>query len=162
MRTCLMSLALLTLAGAAPALAQTLAPGAPIVDTKGQPDGTVVAVADGTATVRTDRHETRIPLTSIRIEETGGVVGMTQAELNAGVDRVIAQLAAAIAPGSTVYDPAGGLAGTIGAVEGDLVLLRLPSAREVRLPRNAFSMGRRGLLVGMTAAQIEAQIPKSG
>ena len=157
-----MAFSVLALAGAAPALAQTLAPGAAIVDTKGQPVGTVVAVNGDVATVRTDRHELRMPLSSIRVDKTNGVVAMTQAELNAGVDQAIAKMAAAIAPGATIYDPAGGIVGTIGAVEADLVTVRLPSTREVRLPRNSFSMGRLGLLVGTTAAQMEAQLPQGG
>lgn len=162
MKTCWMALSALALAGAAPVAAQTLAPGAAIVDTKGQPVGTVVAVNGDAATIRTDRHEVRMPLASIRVDANNGVVAMTQAELNAGVDQAMAQMAAALSPGATVYDPAGGVVGTIGAVEGELVTVRLPSAREARLPRNAFSMGRRGLLVGTTAAQMEAQLQQGG
>lgn len=143
---------------AAPALAQSLAPGAQIVDTQGRPVGTVTAVSGDAATVRTDRHEVRLPLASIRVEKTGGVVAMTQAELNADVDRAMAQMAAALAPGAIVYDPAGGVASTIVAVASDLVTLKLPGEQEVRLPKPAFSQGRRGLLIGMTAAQLAAQV----
>jgi preprotein translocase subunit YajC len=141
-----------------PALAQGLAAGAPIVDTQGRPVGTVTAVSGDAATVRTDRHEVRLPLASIRVEKTGGVVGMTQAELNADVERAMAQMASALAPGATVFDPAGGVAGTIVAVADDLVTLKLPGEQEVRLPKSAFSQGRRGLLIGTTAAQLAAQV----
>lgn len=162
MKTWWIAAAAVTLAGAAPAAAQTLAPGGAIVDTAGQPVGTVVAVTGDAATIRTDRHEIRLPVASIRVEKTGGVVGMTQAELNASYDKALAEMAAAMAPGAPVYDPAGGVVGTIGAIESELVTLRLPSTREVRLPRTAFSLGRRGLLVGVTAAQLEAQLPQGG
>jgi preprotein translocase subunit YajC len=161
-KTWLIAAAAVTLAGAAPVAAQTLAPGAAIVDTQGQPVGTVVAVAGDAATVRTDRHEIRLPLSSIRAEGNGGVIAMTQAELNAGYDKAVAEMAAALAPGAPIYDPAGGVTGTVGAVEGELVTVKLPSDREVRLPRNAFSLGRRGLLVGVTAAQLEAQLQQGG
>lgn len=149
----------LLLSTAPAALAQSLAPGAAIVDPQGQPVGTVTAVRGDAVTIRTDRHEVRLPLASIRVEKTGGVVGMTQAELNADVEQAMAQLAAAFTAGATVYDPAGQIVGTVGDSEQNLVTLRLASAREVRLPREAFSLGRRGLVVGLTAAQIEAQLP---
>lgn len=149
----------LLLSAAPAALAQTLAPGTAIVDPQGQPVGTVTAVRGDAVTVRTDRHEVRLPLASIRVDKTNGVVGMTQAELNADVDRAMAQLSTALTAGATVYDPAGQIVGTIGESAENLITLRLASTREVRLPREAFSLGRRGVVVGLTAAQIEAQLP---
>lgn len=148
---------------ASPLLAQAPAPqvaaGTAITGPAGQPVGTVVSVVGTDAVVRTDKYDVRVPIASIRVDAKGAVIGMTRDQLNAGIEDALAKVNQLLVVGAPVYDPAGGIAGNVDTVENQFVTLKLPSGKTVRLDRSGFSMGRNGLLIGLTAAQIEAQLP---
>lgn len=63
--------------------------------------------------------------------------------------------APSLAPGATVYDPAGGVVGTIESVVGDIVVVSTGS-NKVSLAKNVFGTGPKGPIVATTKAQLDA------
>ena len=68
---------------------------------------------------------------------------------------------AEIAVGDTVNDPQGGKVGTVTATSGDLVTVSTANAK-AQLPKKAFARADTGLVIGMTAAQLEAAAKAAG
>ena len=66
-----------------------------------------------------------------------------------------------IAVGDTVNDPQGGKVGTVTATSGDLVTVATANAK-AQLPKKAFARSDTGLVIGMTAAQLEAAAKAAG
>ena len=132
-----------------------IAPGMQVVDPAGNPVGTVTSVSGGELVVRTDRHEVRLPATSFTPHEGKLLFGMTGAELNAETDAALAAAAAAIAVGAEVRDSAGAVAGTIDALDESTVTLKLVSGELVRLPRDAVAGSQDGVVLGVTAAELQ-------
>lgn len=162
---------------AAPALAQTSAPapatapatapvnvtvGATVVDTANAPVGTIEAVANGAATISTGTTKAALPLTAFAQGPNGLVIAMTRADLEAAV---ASAKPAEIAVGATVSGPQGGKVGTVESVSGDLVTVATATTK-VQLPKKAFAQGPDGLVIGMTAEQLDAAAkaaaPKKG
>ncbi len=146
-------------AAPAAAAAVTLAPGAAVTGPSGNPVGTVVSVDGPNAIVRTDKYDVALPISSMRVEATGAVVGVTREELNAGVEQAMAKVNQLFVAGSPVYGPAGNAVGNIDVVEAEFVTLKLTGGQSVRLPRSGFAAGPNGLMIGLTEDQIKAQLP---
>jgi hypothetical protein len=68
---------------------------------------------------------------------------------------------AEIAVGDTVNDPQGAKVGTVTATNGDLITVSTPNAK-AQLPKKAFARADTGLVIGMTAAQLEAAAKAAG
>lgn len=158
-----LTLAAAALALAAPAYGQTpaaaqaaISAGAVVKDTAGGNVGTIVATDAGFATVKTDRHEVRLPATSFTKVDTGYIIAMTQVELNAAVEKSLAEAAASLAAGAVVRDPQGGTVGTVEAVDAEFVTVKLAKT-SVKLPRAAVAVGPTGPVIGNTAAELEAK-----
>ncbi len=145
----------LALGLAVPAAAQVAA-GTAVKDTSGGTVGTVVKVDGDHYLVKTDRHEVRLPATSFTKVEGGLLFGLTQAQLNAEVDKAKAAAQASIVVGAKVTGAAGADVGTIEAVDADTVTLKLLSGAAVRLPRAAVAAGASGVVTGGTLAELEA------
>lgn len=159
MKLVLRSIAVLSLTAAlpmVPSFAQTA--GQQVVDTSGATVGTVVRVDGGNVIVKTDKHEVALPKTSFTPNESKLLFGMTQAQLNAEVEKNLAAAEALIAPGATVKGSAGAVVGTIDAVDAEFVTLKLQSGALVRLPRKAVAAGNGEVLIGMTADELQAQV----
>lgn len=150
-------------AAAQPALAAAaqIAAGAKVSDTKGGVVGTITAVDGEFVTLKTDKHEARVPAASFTAVEGGLLFGMTQAEFNADIEKSIVDPKTLMKVGATVRDTAGGLVGTIEAVEADLATVKLPNL-VVKLPVNVFAASGNDLIIGSTAAELEAQVQATG
>jgi hypothetical protein len=142
-------------AATVPAMAAVTA-GAVVKDTSGGVVGTIVKVEGDQLTLKTDKHEVRLPVASFTATDGGALFGMTQAQLNAEVDKTAAAAAAQIVVGATVKGAAGATVGTIEALDAQLVTLKLTSGKSVRLPRSAVGGGPTGPVIGLTAEEIEA------
>jgi preprotein translocase subunit YajC len=125
-------------------------------DTKGGSVGSVARVDGQFVVVKTDKHEVRLPATSFTPHEGALLFGMTRDQLNADVEKSLAAAAAKIAPGATVTGTAGGAVGTITAVDDQTVTIKLASGNLVRVPRTGVAAGPNGVVVGATAADLEA------
>ncbi len=164
-----MRVAMMFLAGsamiAAPALAQTAAApatapapvnvtvGASVSDTAGGTVGTIESVANGSATVNTGVAKAAIPVASFAQGPNGLVMAMTKAQLEAAV--AAAAKPAQITVGATISDTQGGKVGTVAAVSGDLVTVATATTK-AQLPKTAFAQGPSGLVIAMTASELDA------
>jgi preprotein translocase subunit YajC len=158
-RKILIALSLSAAALSAPALAQPpvgISAGMTVKDTAGGTVGTVARVDGGYVIVKTDKHEVRLPANSFTPHEGALLFGMTQAQLNAEVEKSLAAAAAKIAPGAAVTGTAGAAVGTITAVDDQTVTIKLASGNLVRVPRTGVASGPNGVVVGATAADLEA------
>lgn len=151
-----MSAASLLLPLAAPALAQgSLRVGATVTDPAGGTVGTITAIDGANLTLRTDRHDVPLPVSSFTATDNAVLFGMTQAELNAAVDAAQARAAAAFAVGAIVKDRNGAVLGPVQALDAETVTIQLSNGL-VRLPRSALAAGQDGLVTGATLAELQA------
>ena len=155
MRLAIVSLAFASMTFAAPSVAQTA--GMQVVDTSGGAVGTVVSVSGDNVVIKTDKHQVALPKTSFTAHEGKLLFGMTQAQLNAETEKSLAAAAASIAAGATVKGTGGAVVGTIDAVDADTVTIKLQSGSLIRVPRSGVAPGADGVVVGLTAAELEAQ-----
>jgi hypothetical protein len=137
-----------------------IAVGTNIVDDAGNPVGSIVSIQGSDVIVRTDRHEARIPRSSLWVNRGRVVLSMTRAQLNAAVDRLAppAQAQSApvqIAPGIVVRGIEGAVAGTIEAVEQDNITLRLTSGQSLSIPRSAVGATAQGGVISITAEELQ-------
>ena len=160
MKLVLRSIAVASLTAAvpmAPSLAQSV--GQSVVDTTGAPVGTVVSVDGANVIVKTDKHQVTLPKTSFTPNEGKLLFGMTQAQLNAEIEKTQAEAAKAVAVGATVKGSAGTPVGTIDALDAEFVTLKLQSGSLIRLPLNAVAGTPNGdVVIGLTAEELEAQV----
>jgi preprotein translocase subunit YajC len=160
MKLVIRSIAVLSLTVAAPmapSIAQTA--GQQVVDTSGAAVGTVVRVDGGNVIVKTDKHEVALPKASFTPNEGKLLFGMTQSQLNAEVEKNLAESAKAIAPGASVKGSAGTVVGTIEAVDDETITLKLASGSLVRIPRSGVAAGNGEVVIGLTAEELQAQAP---
>ena len=143
-----------------PVVATTFGVGMAVVDSQGGVVGTITAVAADTLTVKTARHQAVLPKSSLTISEGKALFGMTQADLDASVDRTLAAKAdAALKVGATVKGRDGASVGTIDAVDAANVTIRLASGPRISIPRSGIAVDAEGGgAIGLTAAELEAQI----
>lgn len=142
----------------------TLRLGATVIDDAGGEVGTIIAISGDTVTLRTDRHEARLPVTAFRPTATTVRFGMTRAELNAAVEAAEARAEAAFAVGSPVRDRNGVTVGTVSGIDAEMVTIRLAAGR-VRVPRDGLRATRQGLAIGATLAELQAAVasdPEAG
>jgi hypothetical protein len=63
--------------------------------------------------------------------------------------------------GAAVTDPKGGKVGTVEAVAGNLVTVATATTK-AQLPKTAFAQGANGLMIAMTASELEAAVKNAG
>lgn len=163
MKSILIGIASLVLAAApmAPAHAQAgnaFAVGTVVTDASGGPVGTVTAVNGDVVTVKTDRLEANLSKSSFTPNEGKLLVGLTQAELNAAIEKDKAAAEASLAVGAEVKGTGGATLGTIDAIDAEFVTIKLASGSKVRIPRTGIAGAATGAVVGLTAEQLEAQV----
>ena len=146
----------LALAGPAFAQAGGFTVGAQVLDSSGNPVGTVTAVNGDIVTVKTDRLEANLGKASFANQDGKLYIGLTQAQLNETVEKDKAAAEASLAVGASVKDSAGAAAGTIESIDAEFVTLKLSSGKSVRIPRSGIAGSASGAVVGLTAAELEA------
>ena len=161
------ALALLIAAGAAqPALAQpvtaaTVQVGANIEDQSGAAVGTIARIDGENVAIRTDKHEVLVPAASLAKIETGYLVGATREQLNASAEQALAAAQALVTVGATVNDSQGAAIGTISALDTEFATVKLASEDEIKLPRASLAPTPTGPVIGMTLADLQAQLSAS-
>jgi preprotein translocase subunit YajC len=157
MRLILGSFAVLGLALAAPASAQSV--GMQVVDTAGAPVGTVTAIKGDNVQIKTDKHEALLPKASFTVHEGKLLFGMTQAQLDAKIEASAAASQAAIVAGATVNGTAGTAVGKIETVANGQVTIDLASGKRIEVPATALRGNADGTVtIGYTAEQLEALV----
>ena len=146
-------------ASAPPPVATTFGVGMPVVDTQGGAVGTITAVATETVTVKTAKHVAQVPKTSLTLSEGKALFGLTQADLDASVERSLATMGAGPKVGATVKGRDGASVGTIDMVEADNVTIRLSDGLRISIPRSGITVDADGGgVIGLTAAELAAQV----
>jgi preprotein translocase subunit YajC len=173
--------------GTSPAAATPAAPatpsvtaGAQVADASGGAVGTIESVSGGNAVLSTGTAKATLPLTAFAQGQNGTlVIGMTKAQVEAAVAQAgggaksassatgapAGQTAltapSSITVGATVNDTKGGVVGKVAAVSGDLVTVETANAK-AQLPKTAFAQGENGLVIAMTASELEAAAKGAG
>lgn len=142
-----------------PPVATTFGVGMPVVDTQGDAVGTITAVSTESVTVKTAKHQAELPKTSLTISEGKALFGLTQADLDASVERTLATMSSGLKVGATVKGAGGVSVGTIDAVETENVTIRLSGGLRISIPRSGIKVDAEGGgVIGLTAAELEAQV----
>lgn len=143
-----------------PPVATTFGVGMAVVDTQGDAVGTIIAVAADTITVKTSKHQAVLPKASLTISEGQALFGMTQADLDASVERTLATtLDSALKVGATVKGKGGASVGTIDTVDAASVTIRLSGGQRISIPRSGIAVDAEGSgVIGLTAEELEAQV----
>jgi hypothetical protein len=158
------ALASAAMVAASPAFAQAdgFAVGSQVLDTTSNPVGTITAVSGDVVTVKTDKLDANLGKASFAQQDGKLYIGMTQAELNAAVEKDQVAAEASLAVGAAVKDGAGASAGTIEAIDAEFVTLKLASGKSVRLPRNGIAGSSNGAVIGLSAEDLEASADGNG
>lgn len=149
----------LAFAGPAFAMAGGFTVGAEVLDSSSNPVGTITAINGDVITIKTDKVEANLGKASFAEQEGKLYIGNTQAELNALVEQANAAADASLAVGAAVKDNSGASAGTIESIDAEFVTLKLESGKSVRIPRNGIAGSPEGAVIGVAAADLEAQAP---
>lgn len=143
-------------------LAQTaseISPGTQVFDPAGGIVGTVTAVQGDTIIIKTDRLEAKLPSSSFTTAKGKLWFGMTQAQLNAATEQAVAQATASLKPGATVKGTGGAVVGTLEAIDDQFATIKLQSGKLVKIPRIGIVGSADGAVIGLTVAQLDAQLP---
>lgn len=140
---------------AAVAQSPAIVPGTQVVDTAGNPVGTIFSVKGDQLVVETDKLKVSLPANSFTPSEGKLLFALTRDQLNQQTEAALAEANAKLAAGANVYGQSGALAGTIDAIDADFVTLKLTSGKLVRLPRNGIAASDKGAVLGVSAAELE-------
>ena len=158
------ALAVASFASTLPATAQTAAfdptvmVGKTVFDPTGKPVGQVSGQRDGLLFIKTDRHETSLPIASFTFQQKKLYIAFTQAELNAEVDKTVALINGSLTPGANVKGSAGTVIGRIHSLDAQYVAIDLTSGQTIRVPRNSIAGTPNGAVIGMTLEQLQAAL----
>jgi preprotein translocase subunit YajC len=148
-------------APAPPALAQAqgaVTVGMHVTDANGGAVGTVTAIQGDNVVVKTDKHEAALPKTSFAVSEGKLLFGMTQAQLDAEIEKSVAAAQASIAAGATVKGLSGAELGKIDSVTDSGIVIALPSGKKIQVAKTGVRGNADGTVtVGLTAEQLDAQ-----
>jgi preprotein translocase subunit YajC len=156
----LVGAALLAAAPAVPAFAQSV--GMQVTDAQGGHVGTVTALKGDNVMVKTDRHEVLLPKSSFTPNAGKLLFGMTQAQLNAEIEKSSAAANAALVAGATVVGLQGTPVGTIESIDDQNATIKLASGKSVTLPRSGLRGNANGTVtIGMTVEQLNAAVDQA-
>ncbi|NNC47897.1 MAG: hypothetical protein HKO13_05640 [Sphingomonas sp.] len=168
MKSLFTAAAALSMIAAVPATAATIAqdaaqiaPGMEVVhDKTGDPVGQVVRIQGDAIIFSTDQHaEIAMPSNAFLAHEGKVLFAMTKDQINAAVAADKAKAEAAVQPGATVLGSAGTPVGTIDTIDDELVTVLLENGAKVQIPRSGTAASANGLVVGLTADELLAQVP---
>jgi hypothetical protein len=132
--------------------------GKAVLDPTGKPVGQVSGQRDGLLFIKTDRHETSLPLSSFTYQQKKLYIAFTQAELNAEVDKTVALINGSLSPGANVKGSGGAVIGKIHSLDAQYVAIDLTSGQTIRVPRNSVAGTPNGAVIGMSLEQLQAAL----
>ncbi len=137
--------------------------GVTVYDTAGGVVGTVSSVTPDAVVISTGAHDVAVPPASLGSGAKGPTMAMTKVQLDAAFvqqqDQAAAAMKAQLVAGSAVFGSDGATqVGTIKTADAQYVTLTTTKGGEAKLPITGFSSGPKGLVIGMTAAQLDAAI----
>jgi hypothetical protein len=135
-----------------------ISPGMQVVDTTGASVGTVTTVKGDTVAIKTDKYETFVPKTSFAMNAGKLTFSMTQAELNAEIEKSQAASKASLVAGATVKDMEGVEIGKIDSVNPTGVVIVLTSGQKIQVAPTGVRGNKDGTV---TAGVHAAQLPQA-
>lgn len=105
-----------------------------VSDPQDNPVGMIIAIEDGYATIKTDKHEIPLPLESYGPGDGKFHVGLSQAELNAAYERQLNAATNSIEVGKEIASVEGDVIGVIELMDEETLTIRLNSDKVVRVP----------------------------
>ena len=147
----------LALAVPGTAQAQAMNVGMQVTDSAGGRVGTVAAINGDNLLIKTDKHEVMLPKTSFTAAEGKLFFGMTQAQLDAEIEKNLAAANAAIVAGATVKGISGAPVGKIDALAEGNATIALDGGKLIRVQQAALRGNADGsVTIGYTAEQLQA------
>lgn len=162
MRLIIGTLAAVGIALASPAAAQAQAAinvGMQITDAAGGAVGTVSGIKGDNILVKTDKHEVLLPKSSFTAGGGKLLFGMTQAQLDAEIEKTASAASAAIVAGAAVKSVDGAPVGTIDSIADGKVTIALSAGQKIQVEQAGVRGNADGsVTVGLTSAQLQAQV----
>jgi preprotein translocase subunit YajC len=147
---------------AAPAAAQAPAGinvGMLVTDAAGGRVGTVAAINGDNLLIKTDKHEVMLPKASFTAAEGKLFFGMTQAQLDAEIEKNLAAASASVAAGATVKGLTGTAVGKIDSIADGNATISLESGKLIQVQQTALRGNPYGsVTIGYTAEQLAALV----
>jgi preprotein translocase subunit YajC len=166
MRLIVGTLTAVGIALASPAIAQVQAGvtvGMQVTDAAGGTVGIVTGIKGDNIQVKTDKHDALLPKSSFTVANGKLLFGMTQAQLDAEIEKSLAAANSAIVAGATVNGTGGAKVGTIDSVVDGKVTITLEGGKKIAVPQEGVRGNADGTVtIGYTAAQLEALVQNSG
>ena len=132
--------------------------GATVMDQAGNVVGTIDSVDSSGAVLNTGKVKAKLALASFAATPKGPIIALTKDQVEAQVGQASTQaLDQALVVGAVVHGPQGAQIGTVESITGDQVVVATPKAK-AQLTKSAFAADSRGLIIGMTQAQLDAAI----
>lgn len=136
-----------------------LSVGTVIYDPQGGEVGKIDSMTNDAVVIDTGAHKATLPKSAFGSSAKGPTVTITKAQIDtqiaAALEKAAAELNALLVPGAEVRGKSGALVGTVKAVNGDQVVIDR-AAGPVSLTRAAFGASPQGLVISMTAAELDA------
>lgn len=138
--------------------------GSQVFGPEGGEVGMVQKIDGNVVYVQTDKHTVPLPSEAFGESDAGPTITVGREQLNQMMDQQLAaaqaQLDAQLVVGNAVVGAQGNALGAITEIVEDNVTIEGDLGSFV-LPKNAFALGANGLMAGVTAEQIEAQLSAS-
>jgi preprotein translocase subunit YajC len=166
MRIIVGTLTALGLFVAAPVAAQAqagIAAGMQVTDASGGSVGTVKAIQGDNLLIKTDKHEALLPKTSFSVSNGKLLFGMTEAQLDAQIEKSLASASAAIVAGAKVNGIGGAAVGTIDSVADGKATITLTDGKKIAVPQEGLRGNADGTVtIGYSVEQLEALLQGGG
>jgi preprotein translocase subunit YajC len=134
-----------------------------VTDAAGGTVGIVTGIKGDNIQVKTDKHDALLPKSSFTVANGKLLFGMTQAQLDAEIEKSLAAANSAIVAGATVNGTGGAKVGTIDSVADGKVTITLEGGKKIAVPQEGVRGNADGTVtIGYTAAQLEALVQNSG
>ncbi|MGZ2411457.1 phage tail tube protein FII [Sphingomonas sp. F9_3S_D5_B_2] len=144
------------------AVAQAINVGMQVTDASGAPVGTVIGVNGDNLTVKTDKHQAVLSKGSFTAANGKLLFGMSQAQLNAEIEKGLAAADASVRTGAVVKGAAGTQIGTIESADAEWVTIAVSSTQKLKIPRSGVRGNPDGTVTtGLTADQVQAELQKA-
>jgi hypothetical protein len=153
-------------APAGPAAAAKPTAGAAVFDPAGAQVGKIDSLTADAAVIDNGTHKAAVPLSAFSAGANGLTITLTKAQFDSAAAQQAqasqAQLRAQLVAGAQVRGADGTtVIGTVKATDATLVTLTTPKG-EIRVPMTGFAAGPNGLVVGLTAQQLEQATASAG
>lgn len=136
-----------------------LSVGSVIFDPQGGEVGKIDSMTSDAVVIDTGAHKATLPKSAFGSSAKGSTITITKAQIDAqvavAVEKAAADLNAMFVPGTEVRGKSGGRVGVVKEVNGDQVVIDRASG-PVSLIKAAFGTSPQGLVISMTAAELDA------